>query len=261
MMKKRKLKIPKQPTYESCLIESKTLRLLGCEALCGSYINNLGFNPCFSCDCNNFSCNFSSDDIFYYKLEHYKKDKVIHSEVGLGQLITNNSEYYIERLHSIFSEDTNGTVVYSANFYKTNPSSNDEYLQVTNYTPTDFRQYLLSPHSIVISDSDSHSSPICIDDDSLIGRNKEDITSISIQSICEASLSYISSFKKSIHLSAHKLYCKILNCDSIVISKKSLAKKAPMGTISWDSSDNKLKFYNGKEWLNIQTGGSNIENT
>lgn len=260
-MKKMKLKIPKQPIYESCLIESKKLRLLGCEALCSSYIANLGFNPCFSCDCNNFSCNFSSDDVFYYKLEHYKKDTVLHSEIGLGNLVLNNSEYYLERIQTILSKDINGDVVFSGNFYKTNPSSDDEYLQLTNYTPTDFRQYLLSPYSIIISDKDSYSLPLSIDNYSLIGREKEEITSISIQSICNTALEYISSFKKSIHLSAYKLYCKILNCDSIVLSKKPLEKKAPMGTISWDSSDNKLKFYNGKEWLNIQTGGSNIENT
>lgn len=251
-MNKKKLKTTRNVISELCSIDSdsRNLCLLGCEPLRDQYISYRKFDPCFSCSCNEFSCSFSSEDKFLYKLQHFSKESPIYSEIGIGELVSSNGSTCIKRLSTILSNSDDG-IIPSPPFYTPRAVGSSEYLEVSPYYPSNGLELLIDPNTILFTTSDGVPSPLYVDKNSVILRMEDSIQSASINDFFVSILECFLSFSKSINLKASKLFCSILNCNQLVFSKKKKQSKPPRGTICWDAEDEMLKFYNGKSWMVI----------
>ena len=247
-MKSKQLKTTLATITEKCFVDKKTLlKLNGSESLSEDYKKHHGFDPCLSCNCNNFDCVFSDDDKFYYKLEHFCNSQLMMTEIGLGELSGTKKQRYINRLKPIVRLSDEKGLIHSPVVYSPQLDKNS-FLQVSTMTSGNLSEILIDPHVIPYTDIESCKSPLYVQADSLIGRLKGSIQNITIVDIIDL----LSSFTKSIHLKAYKLYISILNCKHIIFSQVKKPKRPIKGTLTW-SDDGKLRLYNGKEWLIIQT--------
>jgi len=251
-MLQKKLKTTIVTIVEKCRIgDNKQLVLEGCEPLSQEYKRSRGFDPCFTCDCNNFSSNFDTEDKFFYSLEHYRGQESLYTEIGIANILNDN----------ILNRDTTYYAISKRKGLLSNPApyfpeelQDGDYLEVSNYRNTNILDFFVDPHFVVVSDSNCCPTPLHLNQESVLGRHEGDIQSISISSLLSTNfIDLLTSFTKSINLKSYKLYCKMFNCSSIVLSKSKSRPKPPKGTIIWDDKDNLLKFYNGKVWNAIQT--------
>ena len=251
-MSSKKLKTTRNVIAELCSINSdiRYVCLLGCESLRKEYIAYKKFDPCFSCSCNEFSCSFSCDDKFLYKLQHFSSDSIVYTEIGIGELSENNGSACIKRLSTIVAYSEDGLVP-SPPLYQAKTSSDTEYLEISPYYPSNGLELLIDPNTMLFTTSDGVPSPLYVDKNSVILRMEDSIQSASINDFFVSILECFLSFSKSINLKASKLFCSILNCNQLVLSKKKKQSKPPRGTICWDAEDEMLKFYNGKSWMVI----------
>ena len=251
-MLQKKLKTTTVTIAEKCCIgNDKELVLEGCESLGQEYQRSKGFDPCFTCDCNNFSSNFDVEDKFFYSLEHYRGQESLYTEIGIATILNDN---IINRDTIYYGISKRKGLLPNPAAYFPEDLQDGDYLEVTNYRNTNILDFFVDPYFVITSDSHSCPTPLYLDQDSVLGRYEGDIQSISISSLLSTNfIDLLTSFTKSINLKAYKLYCKIINCSSIVLSKSKSRPKPPKGTIIWDDKDNLLKFYNGKVWNVIQT--------
>lgn len=251
-MLQKKLKTTNATIAEKCHVGDETeLVLEGCEPLRQEYLQSRGFDPCFSCDCNNFSSNFDSEDKFFYSLAHYRGEESLYTEIGIGTILSDN---ILNRNKIYFGISKRKGLLSNPAAYYPDELKEGDYLEVSNYRNTNILDFFIDPHLIVTSDSRSCPTPLYVDENSVLGRYEGEIQSISIPSLLATNIiDSLTSFTKSINLKAYKLYCKIINCSSIVLSKSKLRSKPPKGTIIWDADDELIKFYNGKVWRVIQT--------
>lgn len=253
----KKLKTKRVQVAEKCnfVDDSNLLHLLGCEVLCSDLRSHQKIDPSFTCDCNNFSVNFSTEDKFYYQLEHYKSRELLYTEIGLGELITKDLEFYIDRKVAMLYIVNGQEPSIGGLFYKVDELDADEYLHVKNLPPSRALEILIDPHVMLGTGSDGCPSPIYVEDNSFIGRIGGDIQSFPLTSIIspETILSTFSSLKKSLSTQAYKFYCRLLNCKSLVISPSKKPKRSPKGSIVFDENDLCLKIFDGNTWKVIQT--------
>lgn len=259
-MIQKKLKTTNVTIVEKCHIgKDKELVLEGCESLGQEYKKSRGFDPCFSCDCNNFSSTFDTEDKFFYSLAHYRGEESLYTEIGIATILSDNTLLRNTIYYGISKRK--GLLPNPSAYYPEDLQEGD-YLEVSNYRNNNILDFFIDPHLIVTSDSHCCPTPLYIDQNSVLGRYEGNIQSISFSSLLSTNLlDLLTSFTKSINLKAHKLYCKMFNCSSIVLSKSKSNRKPPKGTIIWDDKDDLLKFYNGKVWNVIQTNPYKDEQT
>ena len=224
--------------------DNSSLLLTGCEGVCSDIKKYQNFDPQFTCGCNEFASAFKEEDKFFYRLEHYNANDLIHTEVGIGHL----KGKLLNRLSSYFSIQK-GEVIRSPSFYDIVLSDSD-YIHVSNYVITNALELMIDKNVIPYTNDEVLFSSLHVDKNSVIGRGDKDIQSIPFSTFISPShiISLLSSFTNSISLKARKLYCKTLNCSSLVVSLSSKARKPPKGTLIVDKEDNKLKLFDGNNW-------------
>ncbi len=247
-MSSKQLKTTLATITEKCFVDNNALlRLNGSESLSYEYKRHHGFDPCLSCQCNDFECVFSEDDKFYYRLEHFSNSSLTMTEIGIGELSGSKKQRYIKRIQPIVRLSDNKGLIHSPTFYSPDLDENS-FLQISTMTSGNLSEILLDPHVIPYTDGEACRSPLYVQTDSLIGRLKGNIQNITIEDIIDL----LTSFTKSIHLKAYKIYISMLNCKCIVFSQVKKPKRPIKGTLTW-SDDGNLRLYNGKAWLLIQT--------
>lgn len=225
--------------------EDSSLLLTGCEGVCSDLKKYQNFDPGFTCACNEFKSVFTEDDKFFYRLEHYKANDLLYTEVGIGHIKNNN----LIRLHTYFGIDVDKDILNSPSLYSV-PLYDSEYLHISNYVINNPLELMVDSNVITYSNMYGAASPLYVEENSLIGRSDEGIQSLPFSSFINKDniLSLLSSIKTTISLKATKLYCKTFNCSSLVVSLSNKTKKPPKGTVILDKADNKLKLFDGSNW-------------
>lgn len=244
----KRLKTTNQTIAEKCDIDPRTgmVILLGCENLCFDIEKHFKYNPRFKCTCNNFSTEFGEDDFFYYELSHYDGSRVAYKELGLGNIELLGSTYVVKRTNVLAGITDDGNIPHP-NPYIPPPIGENSYVHIEAFRTSNVSEVFIDPHVMAFSNDNSTVSPLYVEKNSIVGRLKDNIQSMHNNDI----VSLISDFTKSITLKAYKLYAKILNCSSLVLSVNKQAKKPPRGTLIWSDKDRLLKFYDGKSWKTL----------
>jgi hypothetical protein len=247
-------------SIEECEIgPDNTLALIGCDKLCDKYKKYNGFNPNFTCDCNDFGSTFSNGDTLLYLLKHVREGSAIYQESGIATFLGDS----LKRSKILFAIQGESVPLFSPRFYTPQNITDSDFFEVSSRPLLSFNELFIQPHSISYSNSDCCPSLLSVDEDSLIGRTNGEIASIPISHISsqDQTISHISTFTKSILMKAYKLYVRILNCSIIVFSPHSSKSKAVQGSLVWDSNTNQLKFHDKVGWRVLKLGDYDEEKT
>lgn len=253
----KKLKATQITVLEKCefVDQSTKLKLLGCELACEDLKSFQKSNPNFTCECNGFEANLGLDSTFYYQLFHFKNKQIVLMEVGLGELEKIDDQLFLKRVHALYNQTPDGHSSPNPLCYHAQLDT-DEYLHVSHCPISNPIQLFLHPNTLPYS-SENGPAVLYPETNSLIGRLDGDLqpidlnTVFSLESFTERVLEIIMSFTKVINLKTSKLYTKLLNTSTIVLSPSKLSAKSPKGSIIYDEEDNCLKFFDGSAWKRI----------
>jgi hypothetical protein len=176
---------------------------------------------------------FEVNDKLFYVLERYDgSDTASFGESGVGYLSKEGDDFVFFRKRALqFSvanqEPDNVSVPQAAMVQDVTPQT--KFLMVSVF-PQNVRDVLLDPNVIPTCIGNAVVSPLHVAEDSLIGRFKHGLSSISLKDI----------FKKITTLTLTQLTLKS--------SKKP---RDTEGSIVYDSTSKCLKFFDGKQWRTI----------
>lgn len=186
-----------------------------------------------SSDLSSVTDEFDVDDKFFYILERYDGgEKLSLGESGMGCLEQVGKEILFVRAQPMQWSSPDGEVT---NVTTPQQALTDDVTEHTTFMlvsiyPQNVRDILIDPHVIPVCQGDAIVSPLHVDADSLVGRLKQGLVSISLTDI----------FKKITSLSLTQLTLKS--------SKKP---KNTEGSIVYDSTSKCLKFFDGTQWRKI----------
>ena len=205
--------------YSSSL---QSLVLLGTEAL-ATYLSDVHERNLRSSE-HSFVAVYGIDQHFYYKIERISNGVPCVYEVGVGTVTQSEGNIILERTHPILYKykDEEPRLLLNQTpppFFK----DKDDIIIVSSYIPSSLAEALPSAHTIVTSSAPHCPQPVEIQENSLLGRLDGDVESLSIE----------------------KLPAVAPTFDSV--------RDAPeiKGSIIFDNEWNVLKYYNGKEWIQI----------
>lgn len=261
MILKKPLKTTQNVVVEGCRIVQDPLlypRLLltGCEQACENIEKYQQSNPHWTCDCNSFLTNLGTDSTFYYTLLHFKKDTLLFSEVGLGELDVLEGTQYINRLYCLFSRNGEETFPNSY-FFDTPVHGEDEYLHVAHYNISNPLQLFIEENTVPYS-SKNGPSTIRMEQNTVLCRSLEDVCAMpldnffSLESFSKNVVKTLKDFKNQLTLKASKLYTKWLELNKLSFTPTEKPAKPNAGDVIFDITDNTLKYYNGTEWVNLK---------
>lgn len=192
---------------------------------------------------------FGLDSRFYYKIdliESKKSPNIICSEIGTGFLVSHDNDLFLHRSQPVsFIEADKDPVPISSPQSQINSGSEDNLLLITSLFPDNIFDCIGDPHSIIYSNEFFKANPLIVENESLIGRLKEDVTSIPITYIANEALKKIQSITKKIVFKAKQLYV-----NQIVLQDYDKAEDIE-GSIIYDKKEKCLKLFNGKDWVKV----------
>ena len=240
--KQLRLRTTNATILERCFIDDHAkLTLEGSEKLSEDYKQHHGFDPCLSCKCNEFHCAFTSEDKFYYRLDHFhEKGKLIASEIGIGTLSDNKRN--IERLNIITRLSGEGELIPAKAPYIARMHDVNEYMQIGTFTSGNLSELFVDPNVIAIGDREGLKTPLYVYDNCVVGRETDEVTNLNNGNLWNI----LCSFSKALHLKAYSLYVRMLNTKGVVFSPAKLSKRTLKGTLYVDDQTNELSYYDGK---------------
>lgn len=228
-MKTKPLKTTQTQVIESCeLIDSSpSIRLLGCQSAAENVLKYTTQNLHLSDEVNSFNKNFDDKCCFYYQLWHFDGKNALINEVGVGELRQEDGYSIIDRKYCLYNQTSDTDISPNPAFYKGALEGENQYYQVHHYPINNAMQLFLNENSIPYSSSNGP-LPLIVEPNSLVGRLDGEIQNINITDL-------LTKQKKS-----------------VVVKSSKLPSKPAKGTLVIDSSDDKLKIYNGKVWRTIK---------
>ena len=223
------LKTTQRTVLEGCEIvpNSSSLKLLGTDIASEQVLKyttqNLGINQ----EDNSFFSNFDENCCFYYQLWHFDGRNPILSEVGVGEIQDAEGVRVINRKFALYNQSGENDVSPNPAFYTAVPEGEHQYYHIQHFPISNAMQLFLNENSIPYSSSNGP-LPLIVEPNSLVGRLNGDIQSINITDLLT---------KQN---------------KSVVVKSSKLPSKPSKGTLVIDSSDDKLKIYNGKVWRTIK---------
>lgn len=192
---------------------------------------------------------FGLDHRFYYKIdliESKETPNIICSELGTGFLVSHDNELFLHRSQpvSFIEPDKDPTPIKSPQS-QIHFCAEDNLLLITSLFPDNIFDCIGDPHSIIYSNEFFKANPLFVDNESLIGRLKEDITSIPITYIVNEVVKKIQSITKKIVLKTKQLYL-----NQLVLQDYDKAEDIE-GSIIYDKKEKCLKLFNGKDWVKV----------
>lgn len=254
----KKLKTTQKTVLEKCefVAHSTKLKLLGCELACDDLKQFQKANPNFTCECNGFETNLGLDSTFYYQLLHLKSQNIVFIEVGLGELEQIDGQLFLKRVHALYNQTPDGNISPNPLCYHAPMSDPDEYLHIAHFNISNAIQLFLHPNTIPYA-SENGPAVLYPETNNLIGRLDGDLQPIeitelfSLESFTNRVLETVSGFSKAITLKTTKLYSKLINTTTLVLSSTKPTSKSPKGSLIYDDDEKCLKFFDGSAWKRI----------
>lgn len=227
-MKVKPLKTTQVQVHEACeLVEySNAVKLLGVKKACEQVLKYTTQNMQLDDEKNRFCKQFDKDGCFYYQLWHFNGRDALITEVGVGELVENEGNWFVERKYCLYNQTSENDITPHPAFYQGITEGDDQYFQICHFPINNAMQLFLNEHSIPYSSANGP-VPLIVEPNSLVGRLDGGIQNINISDLTKQ--------KKP-----------------VVVKSSKLPSKPLKGTLVIDSSDGQLKIYNGKVWRTIK---------
>lgn len=235
------------PTENSC-----DIFLSGTEQVC-EYFPELRYqkdSPCSSR--NSFLVVFGLTNKFYYRLEKYNNHQSIDLEIGIGHLIQEAPNIILlRRLQPILykhGDEPIGPIIKPVNAFDCNDPN--DYLLVQSYHGHSLPELLIDPHSLVVSSTDNPLNILNVEENSLVGRLEDNVTSLSIVDICNKATSLLFDYTKQIVLSCSQLDVKKLKTKILQLTP-SKSPQAKRGSFIYNEEQDTLQYFDGSRWRTL----------
>ena len=240
----RKLAIEKVSPIPS----SKNFILEGVSCLC--------INPTFKvalgnalCDDNTFFDIFGDNDFFYMVEQFSPSHSLMRYEKGVGYVTIEGDNFILNRKIPFCT---------GKNYSEKNPCHNGpvdftlyegEYLIAYSTMPESSMELLSEPHSMVTCSAPYLPQVITVKENSFVGREDSDISSVSVSSTFfqNSVTNALSKFTKQIFLKCSKLSTKYLSTDILQLNPIS-NPSGKVGNVVYDENKKALKYYDGNQW-------------
>lgn len=255
------LKITTKTAAEAAIQLPKTTSL----KLCGiDKLNTINPDLAVLFDESNLFVNvFGLDTKLFYVAEKVSSEnKFVLRERGIGYVSSTDDGYLFNRLTPISVQYSDGSISpcngSPVDLY-VNPG---EHVVISSSYPASHIELLHDSHCVITSREPFVPSPVVIQDNSLLGRFKEDIVSIafsdfaSVAELQNALIDSLSKYSKQINLSCSKLSLDNANApisSSLFQLNPTSSPPAKRGTIMYDENDNNIKYYDGSSWRTLAT--------
>jgi len=220
----------------------------------GKNLKLLGKPDHISVDIPLLSDLFGTPHTFFYLAEKIQNDIVELRERGIGRLVSTDDGYELERIQPFgfyVKGDSNphpcvnGPIDFTGNVI------------VSNSFPQSVLESLPSDNCVVTCSTPFVPNPVQLSDFSLLGRLDGEIVSLSFSELSEceefkeALVRAITGYTKQIAFSATKINTKskrgVISSNVLQLAPTS-NPPTKKGTIIYDESDDKIKYYDGNKW-------------
>ena len=237
-------------------VKSKSFKLLG--------ISKLVQVP----NAPSFLSLFGTDHKFFYIAEKIYKDAVKLRERGIGRVIQNGTDFFLERtlpLAYYVNGDSHAHPCHNGpvDFYL----SEGEQLVVSSSFPLSHIETLCDNHCVLASNEAFSPVPIKLQEFSFLSRLDDSITSVPFQSIkdipelSESILESVTSYTKQISLGSSKLSMKskrgVISSHVFQLNPTS-NPPTKKGTLIYDEATDTLKYYDGTSWRSLSFTKDNL---
>lgn len=203
---------------------------------------------------NSFEHIFGLNNDFFYIIEQIENEKVINYERGVAFVYSKDGHTYLNRKYSFFV----GKNVTEAFPNRTNVpfpfKCYDEHSNIVCYStiPHSYQECLAVDNGVICSSSPLLPHVVSLQEDSLLGRFDDIVTSISFTDnrLVDKIGHLISKFSKQLKLKTTKLSVKRIEAETVDLLASSNVK-AKKGSLYYDESDDTIKVYNGSEWKTV----------
>ena len=198
---------------------------------------------------------FGTDHTFFYLAEKIvQNNTVLLRERGIGRLVSTDSGYELERIQPLGYYVVGDATPYPC---LNGPLDFAENVVVSNSYPQSLLESLSDDHSVVACDKKFIPKPVQLSDFSVLGRLDGEIVSLSFSELSEceefreALIRAITGYTKQIALSTTKINTKtkrgVISSNMFHLNPTS-NPPAKKGTMIYDESDNRIKYYDGEKW-------------
>ena len=203
---------------------------------------------------------YQDGSLFFYKLENYELDpygkRFLESyEKGFGRLFPHENKLYLIRewCFESYEHDSLDEDRISASFIS---FSQDTHLIITSYQPENMMDYTVVPYSVLATRHSFSVDPVQLEENSVLGRMDEEISSLDIKDVIKEGLSTIN--KK---ITSPSSAFELTSDKSMVISRSLVARpsktrpKTPRtGQIIFNDRTKCFEGYDGNSWKTLQWG-------
>lgn len=200
--------------------DSKDLELLGTESLSISpdYKRLLDANRISSSQ-NSFLSLFGIDTKFFYSVK-FECTQHGFTERGLGYIYENEGKFFLKRFRPFYIIENNSVIPAHTPRPIVCSEDHNDYITASSYVPSTFTEVLTEPHSIITCEQTHLPTSVVLQENSVLGRNKDGIESIPIENLIN---------------------------DTLQLNPRPSAPERK-GTLYYDENDDCLKYYDGEGW-------------
>lgn len=190
---------------------------------------------------NTFLHIYNIDTQFFYAASILRKDRCKFTEIGIGHIELDGGSPILHRDKHLYHQ--RGEDTYLAHKFDKLECVVEDSIIVTSYSPKTIHELLYTDNCLITS-IDAHTPSVThMPENSLLLRLTKDIEAVSTD---VAVKELLCKYTKQLVLKSPRLDVKTVSTQHIIINtSKPLGKK---GEVYYDEQDNRLKFYNGREW-------------
>lgn len=205
-----------------------------------------------------FRNEFNLGTKLYYQLMIFKNNKSQHIEIGVGTVIAKNNRSYLKRLMTFTAIDHEGRAIETGGGFVTEFVEEEfTHMHLTNYIAKNALQLVADPDTVLATTLQDGPTPIYMENDTCLAKVNDKIQALpiseifSLKSCAEGIVNGLMNYSKKISVKASSFFCKLLECNSIILHSAQKQKEKE-GTIIYDNKSKCLKFHDGSQWRTLK---------
>ncbi len=195
---------------------------------------------------NSFLKVFGFDVCFFYALEQIKDGKIVKNERGIGSLRKEGDKILLKRDVPVATGNGDAPHIPCEGKCTYFNCTDCEHLIAYSTLPVNYGELLLHANTLITSVAPFVPSALVVENNSLVGRLDDDLTSLSIEDVVHL----IASYTKQLVLKTSRLESKRIVTKTLELQNNS-SQEVRKGSLIYNEEENALKFYDGKNWKRI----------
>ena len=256
-----KLKVAHKVILEKCQFdgaESTKLKLLGSKPVEDDLVKYEKYiiNEDNQIDAENTFVNtFGLDTKFYYQFMIFKDTHLQHNEVGLGCLVEEDGQMFLQRFIALTAVDHEGKIINNTGVVTTFLEEEYTHMHVTPYPPQKALQLMIDANTVPCTNKDGPTS-VYMEDESCLGVVDGNLQSVpftkvfSLKSFAKSVFDSLAKTSRKLSLRCSSLFCTQVESNTLVLHSTSKHSEEE-GAVIYDKKSKCLKLFDGTKWRSL----------